>query len=121
MDCLLLVAPQESSEIYLASPSMGSVDGGYEVVLVGKRFKAGFKVRIFTEEPDGRLFHRYSFLCCFYFGHLSLPCLALHVAWGNAEGRGGVAVAETWPKCMLRCHVDLSGHEKGTQTLRDRK
>lgn len=50
---MLLVAPQESSEVYIASPSRGSVDGGYLVTLVGKRFKAGFKVRVFTEEPNG--------------------------------------------------------------------
>lgn len=46
--------PPGNPEIWWASISEGSVEGGDELGLIGKKFQSGFKVRFFSVNPTGR-------------------------------------------------------------------
>ena len=46
-------APSGNPEIWWASLSESSPDGGDEIGFIGKKFASGFKVRFYSKEDDG--------------------------------------------------------------------
>ena len=61
-------APSGNPEIWWASLSESSPDGGDEIGFIGKKFASGFKVRFYSKEDDGILILRFSWCDLFEIG-----------------------------------------------------